>query len=117
MATDWIPQVTFEFYDNLKPVVARFDQAQASTDGGVVLLKALDVRLLVSGKLHRPHSLQPLDARRGDKRCNLFGCYRNWLLKLWRTSAHPAGIEAVWTRLAGFSTLRTHRGPLRGTGL
>jgi transposase len=29
MATDCIPQVTFEFYDNLKPVVVRFDHAQA----------------------------------------------------------------------------------------
>lgn len=38
MATACIPQVTFEFYDKLKPVVARFDQAQASTDGGVVFV-------------------------------------------------------------------------------
>jgi Transposase DDE domain group 1 len=51
MATDCIPQVTFEFYDKLKPVVARFDQAQASTDGGVVLLKALDDRLRVTDQL------------------------------------------------------------------
>lgn len=42
MATDCRPQVTFTFYDHLKPVVARFDQMQASTDGGVVVLKALD---------------------------------------------------------------------------
>jgi hypothetical protein len=51
MATACIPQVTFEFYDKLKPVVARFDQAQASTDGGVVLLKALDDRLRVTDQL------------------------------------------------------------------
>lgn len=51
MATDCIPQVTFEFYDKLKPVVARFDQAQASTDGGIVLLKALDDRLHVTDQL------------------------------------------------------------------
>lgn len=51
MATACIPQVTFEFYDKLKPVVARFDQAQASTDGGVVLLKALDDRLRVTDRL------------------------------------------------------------------
>jgi hypothetical protein len=51
MAADCIPQVTFEFYDHLKPVVARFDQAQASTDGGVVLLKALDDRLRVTDHL------------------------------------------------------------------
>ena len=39
MATDCIAQVTFEFHDKLKPVVARFDQTHASTDGGAVLLK------------------------------------------------------------------------------
>jgi hypothetical protein len=51
MATDCIPQVTFEFYDKLTPVVARFDQPQTSTDGGVVLLKALDDRLRVTDQL------------------------------------------------------------------
>jgi hypothetical protein len=51
MATDGIPQVTFKFYDNLKPVVARFDQAQASTDGGAVLLKALDDQLQLTDQL------------------------------------------------------------------
>lgn len=51
MATDCIPHVTFEFYDKLKPVVACFDQAQASTDGGVVLLKAVDDRLRVTDHL------------------------------------------------------------------
>ena len=51
MATDCIPQVTFKFYDHLKPVVARFDQAQASTDGGAVLLKALDERLQLTDQL------------------------------------------------------------------
>lgn len=35
MATGCIPQVSFEFHDKLKPVVARFDQAPASIDGGV----------------------------------------------------------------------------------
>lgn len=51
MATDCIPQVTFEFYDKLKPVVARFDQTHASTDGGAVLLKALDDRLHLTDQL------------------------------------------------------------------
>ncbi|MDI3462188.1 MAG: hypothetical protein OJF50_006102 [Nitrospira sp.] len=51
MATDCIPQVTFEFYDKLKPVVARFDQTQASTDGGAVLLKAVDDRLRLTDQL------------------------------------------------------------------
>lgn len=51
MATDCIPQVTFEFHEKLKPVVARFDQAQASTDGGAVLLKALDDQLQLTDQL------------------------------------------------------------------
>jgi hypothetical protein len=51
MATDCIPQVTFKFYEHLKPVVARFDQAQASTDGGAVLLKALDDQLQLTDQL------------------------------------------------------------------
>jgi len=51
MATDCIPQVTFEFYDHVKPVVARFDQTQASTDGGAVLLKAVDDRLRLTDQL------------------------------------------------------------------
>lgn len=42
MATADISQVPLEFYDNLKPVVARFDQSHASTEGGVVWLKARD---------------------------------------------------------------------------
>jgi hypothetical protein len=42
MATDRIPQLTFKF-DNL--VVARFDAEHASSDGGAVLLKALDCQL------------------------------------------------------------------------
>ena len=51
MATDCIPQVTFKFYDHLKPVVTRFDQAQASTDGGAVLLKALDEHLQLTDRV------------------------------------------------------------------
>lgn len=51
MATDCIPQVTFEFHEKLTPVVARFDQAHASTDGGVVLLTALDDRLRLTDRL------------------------------------------------------------------
>jgi hypothetical protein len=41
MATDCITQVTFQGDGFAKPVVARFDQPQASTDGGLVLVKAL----------------------------------------------------------------------------
>lgn len=45
MATACIPQITFGFE---KPVVVRFDAAHASSDGGAVLLKALDQQLGVT---------------------------------------------------------------------
>src|SRR5213592_236668 len=51
MATDCIPQVTFEFQGVPQPIIARFDQAHASSDGGAVLLKALDDRLGVTERL------------------------------------------------------------------
>jgi len=51
MATACIPQVTFEFQGLRQPVVARFDQPHASSDGGAVLLKALDDRLGVTERL------------------------------------------------------------------
>jgi hypothetical protein len=50
MATDCIPQLTFEFQPTMK-TVARFDQAHAGTDGGVILLKALDDRLRLTDRL------------------------------------------------------------------
>ncbi len=51
MATDCIAQVTFEFQGLRSPVVARFDQAHASSDGGALLLKALDDRLGLTQRL------------------------------------------------------------------
>jgi hypothetical protein len=51
MATTCIPQVTFEFHDKLKPVVARFDHAQASTDGGAVLRKELGEQLQLTDRM------------------------------------------------------------------
>ena len=45
MATDCIPQLRFKF-DKL--VVARFDAEHASSDGGMVLLKAVDQQLGVT---------------------------------------------------------------------
>ena len=51
MATDCIPQLTLKFYQKMKPVVARFDAEHASTDGGVILLKALDERLTLTEDL------------------------------------------------------------------
>jgi hypothetical protein len=43
--------VTFQFHGLRRPVVARFDQAHASSDGGAVLLKGLDDRLGVTDRL------------------------------------------------------------------
>jgi Transposase DDE domain group 1 len=53
MATACIPQVSFEFQGLRQPVVARFDQPHASSDGGALLLKALDDRLGVTERLAR----------------------------------------------------------------
>jgi hypothetical protein len=50
MATACRPQLTFECSPKTKTVV-RFDQAQASTDGGVVVLKALDACLQLTDRL------------------------------------------------------------------
>ena len=51
MATDCIPPLTLKFHQKMKPVVVRFDAAHASTDGGVLLLKALDERLTLTEDL------------------------------------------------------------------
>jgi hypothetical protein len=45
MATDCIAQLTFKGEHFSKPVFARFDVPHASSDGGAILLKALDVKL------------------------------------------------------------------------
>jgi len=51
MATDCIAQISFRFQGLLQPVVAQFNQAHASSDGGALLLKALDDRLGVTARL------------------------------------------------------------------
>src|SRR6266850_6763100 len=51
MATDCITQVTFQGDGFPKPVVARFDLPDASTDGGLVLFKALDTELGLTQRL------------------------------------------------------------------
>ena len=51
MATECIAQVTFDVQGLRQPVVAQFDQPHASSDGGAVLLKALDDRLGVTERL------------------------------------------------------------------
>jgi Transposase DDE domain group 1 len=45
MATDCIAQLTFRCQGLRSPIVARFDMSHASSDGGLVLLKAVDERL------------------------------------------------------------------------
>ena len=51
MATDCITQVTFRDDGFAKPVVARCDQPDASTDGGLLLVKALDAHLGLTARL------------------------------------------------------------------
>ena len=51
MATDCIAQVTFSGDEFAQPVVARFDLPHASTDGGLVLVKALDTALGLTRRL------------------------------------------------------------------
>ena len=51
MATDCITQITFGFDPKKKPVVARFDQAHASSDGGAILLKGIDTQLGLTKRL------------------------------------------------------------------
>src|SRR6266852_4237803 len=51
MATACIAQVTFGFEPKAKPVVAAFDMAHASSDGGAVLLKSLDTQLELTKRL------------------------------------------------------------------
>jgi hypothetical protein len=53
MATDCITQVTFPGDGFAQPVVARFDLPHASTDGGLVLFKALDTELGLTRQLAR----------------------------------------------------------------
>ena len=51
MATHCITQVTFKFDPQKKPVVARFDQQYASSDGGAILLKGIDTYLGLTKRL------------------------------------------------------------------
>src|SRR5947209_18246934 len=43
MATPCIAQVTFKFEPKGKPLVAAFDTPHASSDGGALLLKGIDI--------------------------------------------------------------------------
>jgi hypothetical protein len=51
MATDCITQLTFQDESFLKPVTVAFDQEAASSDGGLLLLKALDGGLGLTTRL------------------------------------------------------------------
>jgi hypothetical protein len=51
MATACIPQVTFQGEGFAQPVVARFDTAQASSDGRAILLKSVDSHLGLTERL------------------------------------------------------------------
>jgi len=51
MATPCITQLTLDGEEFSKPVVARFDTPRSSSDGGAVLLKAVDGRLGLSARL------------------------------------------------------------------
>jgi hypothetical protein len=51
MATACIAQSVLQVHGISKPIVARFDQPQASSDGGALLLKAIDDRLGLTWRL------------------------------------------------------------------
>jgi len=51
IATDCIARVAFRFQRNAKLIVAAFDVAHASSDGGALLLKALDERLSLTERV------------------------------------------------------------------
>ena len=51
MATACIAQSTLRVHGNCRPIIARFDQPQASSDGGAMLLKAVDDRLGLTWRL------------------------------------------------------------------
>ncbi len=51
MATACIAQITFGFEPKRKPVIAAFDVAHASSDGGAILLKSLDTQLQLTKRV------------------------------------------------------------------
>ena len=51
MATACITQTTLQVHGIPKPIIARFDQPHASSDGGALLLKAVDERLGLTWRL------------------------------------------------------------------
>jgi hypothetical protein len=53
MATACIAQSTLRVHGNCKPILARFDQPHASSDGGALLLKLVDDRLDLTSQVTR----------------------------------------------------------------
>jgi len=53
MATACIAQSTLRVHGNCKPIIARFDQPHASSDGGALLLKLVDDRLTLTAQVAR----------------------------------------------------------------
>jgi hypothetical protein len=51
MATACIAQSTLRVHGNCRPIIARFDQPHASSDGGALLLKLADDRLGLTWRL------------------------------------------------------------------
>src|SRR5256886_16937025 len=63
MATACITHSALKVHGISKPIIARFDQPQASSDGGAILIKAVDDRLgltwrVASGLRHHPQPRQ-----------------------------------------------------------
>src|SRR2546422_4725674 len=53
MATACIAQSTLRVHGNCKPILARFDQPHASSDGGAILLRLVDERLSLTAQVAR----------------------------------------------------------------
>jgi hypothetical protein len=71
MATACIAHSVFHVHGISKPIVARFDQPQASSDGGAILLKAIDDRLGLTWRL----ATAIRDRRQAGKVAHPLRCY------------------------------------------
>ena len=67
MATACIAQSTLQVHGISKPIIARFDQPQASSDGGALLLRLVDDRL---GLTCRSSTRRTRSARNESYRCS-----------------------------------------------
>ena len=93
MATDCIPQITFNFD---KSVVARFDAEHTSSDGGAVLLKAIDRRLGVTDTVARCMRDRRQPGKVQHFPVILFGsAYWGGLIEWVRTTVLPEGKVAI----------------------